>query len=388
MNHQFFVTCPKGIEPLLWQELSDLGLSGKQTTAGVSAKGGLEVGYKICLWSRLANRVFLELDSFPATDPAQLYRGIDRIDWLKHLHPTGTLAVDFSGQNEKINHSVFGAQKVKDAIVDQVRAKTQRRPSVNKVNPDVRINVRLQKDIATVSVDLSGQSLHERGYRLQTGKAPLKENLAAALLVRSQWPSLAEKGGFLLDPLCGSGTLLIEGCLMAAGIAPGLMHSEFGFSRWRQHQAKVWQALVAEAQAQKEQALQKPLPVFQGYDQDPQQIEFARENAKRAGVENYIQFEVRSVEQLEKRADSTGLILCNPPYGERLQEESPDEWTALYQTLGKKLQLFVGSKAGIFTGNEALCAKIGIRPERHYKFFNGALPCKLFIYALEPENFF
>ncbi|MDX2424447.1 MAG: THUMP domain-containing protein, partial [Amphritea sp.] len=209
---KFFATCPKGLEPVLFDELQALNVEApKQTLAGVYFSGGLEAAYRTCLWSRVANRVLFELHRCPAETAEALYRGVQEVKWLEHMRPEGTLIIDFTGQSEGINHSRFGSQKVKDAIVDQIRDETGRRPSVDRLKPDLRVNVHLQRGEATIAVDISGDSLHRRGYRLQSGAAPMKENLAAALLYRCGWPEKAAQGQALLDPMCGSGTLLIEG---------------------------------------------------------------------------------------------------------------------------------------------------------------------------------
>ena len=225
---QFFATAPRGLEELLAAELAALGAAAiKLQPSGVLFQGPLQVGYRACLWSRVAGRVLLELGRGPASDAEELYAAALAIDWARHMDRTATLAVDFTGTNAAIVHTTFGAQKVKDAVVDQLRAGTQR-PSVDKLRPDLRIHVHLRKrtgppgqareggrDEAVLSIDLSGESLHRRGYREEGAMAPLKENLAAAVLLRAGWPAIAAAGGPLLDPMCGSGTLLIEGAWMA-----------------------------------------------------------------------------------------------------------------------------------------------------------------------------
>ena len=229
-NLSFFATAPKGISSLLLQELKDLGIEEvKESTAGVTFLGDLESAYRVCLWSRLANRVLMPLSQFPANSPEMLYDAVKEIPWDEHLAQDGTLAVDFNTANSRINHSHFGALKVKDAIVDLFREKYGERPSVDTKQPDIRLNVYLNRDFATLYLDLSGDSLHRRGYRLDGAAAPLKENLAAALLIRAGWPEIAATGGGLLDPMCGSGTLPIEAALMASKSAPGLMRTYFGF---------------------------------------------------------------------------------------------------------------------------------------------------------------
>jgi 23S rRNA (guanine2445-N2)-methyltransferase / 23S rRNA (guanine2069-N7)-methyltransferase len=385
----FFITCPKGLEPLLFEELTSMGLKGlKQSLAHVELQGSLEDAYRVCLWSRLANRVLMMIDRFPCLKTEQLYTKAVGIDWLSHLSPDDKIVVDFSGMSEMINHSVFGAQKIKDAIVDHVRRKTDRRPSVDKDNPDLRINARVYQDEVTISLDLSGESLHRRAYRLDMGIAPLKENLAAALLWRTQWRKLMTEPTAFVDPLCGSGTLVIEALLMAADIAPGIFRKKFGFEAWKQHDVQLWQRLLEEAEVRREQGLKRTLPIFQGYDIDPTMVDIAEQNLKHAGLENYATFTTQDLFDLKNTTGaSKGLIISNPPYGARLGEEKA--LNELYELFARKTrQEFYGWQVGIFTGNVALCAKIGMRPVKKYKFFNGALPCELFLYEMDEKYFF
>ncbi|MBI3570118.1 MAG: 23S rRNA (guanine(2445)-N(2))/(guanine(2069)-N(7))-methyltransferase, partial [Gammaproteobacteria bacterium] len=355
---QFFATCPKGIEPLLADELRQLGAEAvKETRAGVAFEGTLATGYRACLWSRLANRILLPLKSFPAPSPEALYEGVRTIAWKEHLAPEGTLAVDFTTSQSAITHSHYGALKVKDAIVDQLRDEFGARPSVDTAQPDIRVNVYLLRDEATVSLDLSGESLHRRGYRAQTVEAPLKENLAAAILMRANWPAIAKQGGMLVDLMCGSGTLPIEGAMIAADIAPGLARVYFGFLRWKRHDAAVWSGLLEEAHQRRETGLQK-LPPIHGYDHDPLAIRAARDNIKRAGLGNLIVAQQRELTACTPEEAPTGLVVANPPYGERLGPSS--ELPALYAELGTQLKkCFPGWRAAVFTGNPELGKSMG-----------------------------
>lgn len=222
MSDQFeiILTCPKSLESLLKDEASELGLlEAKERIANIQGLADMETAYRLCIWSRLANRVLLVLKRFPVKNAQDLYDGIYHIDWRDHLEATGSLAIEFTGKGSGIDNTHFGALKAKDAIVDRLRNKRGERPSIDKLYPDLRIHVRLERGEATISIDLSGQSLHQRGYRLQQGAAPLKENLAAAILIRAGWPKIAAEGGALVDPMCGVGTLVIEGAMMAAGVA-------------------------------------------------------------------------------------------------------------------------------------------------------------------------
>ncbi|MCP4594864.1 bifunctional 23S rRNA (guanine(2069)-N(7))-methyltransferase RlmK/23S rRNA (guanine(2445)-N(2))-methyltransferase RlmL [Neptuniibacter sp.] len=386
---KLFLTCPKGLEQLLEEELKQLGVTDtKQTVAGVQCQGELEDAYRICLWSRLANRVLMPLFEGEAETADDLYKAVQQIDWLEHMRSEGTLLIDFSGQTRGINNTHFGALKVKDAVVDQIRDKTGARPSIDKVAPDLRVNVRMHRGKITIALDLSGDSLHRRAYRLKAGEAPLKENLAAALLTRSGWPKRAEESGLVLDPMCGSGTLLIEAAMMAADIAPGLQRKRFGFSRWTGHQRDVWDQLVAEAQARKAKGLLSlDLNLF-GRDQDKQVLRSARQNAERAGVAEFIDFATCRLEDLDRAelpVEGEGLLITNPPYGERLGETQ--QLMFLYRHLGDKLKAqFAGWTAAIFTSNPDLCKVTGLRADKQYKLFNGALESRLFIYPISERK--
>jgi 23S rRNA (guanine2445-N2)-methyltransferase / 23S rRNA (guanine2069-N7)-methyltransferase len=248
MPMQFFASCPPGVADLTAAELRDCGATQtSEFKLGVQFEGTLETAYRACLWSRTASRVLMPLARFDAPTPEALYKGVSSIPWHEHLAATGALAVDFGGASSGITHTHFGALKTKDAIVDQFRERSGERPSVRLEQPDIRIDVRLDNDRATVSLDLSGESLHRRAYRSRGVAAPLKENLAAAILLRSQWPTIAKAGGDLVDPMCGSGTFLIEAAMLALDIAPGSMRDYFGFTGWVGHDAALWERLQEEA---------------------------------------------------------------------------------------------------------------------------------------------
>ncbi|WP_296058142.1 bifunctional 23S rRNA (guanine(2069)-N(7))-methyltransferase RlmK/23S rRNA (guanine(2445)-N(2))-methyltransferase RlmL [uncultured Amphritea sp.] len=384
---KFFATCPKGLEPVLFDELQALNVEApKQTLAGVYFSGGLEAAYRACLWSRVANRILLELHRCPAETADQLYQGVQQVKWLEHMRPEGTLTIDFTGQSEGINHSRFGAQKVKDAIVDQIRDETGRRPSVERLKPDLRINVHLQRGEATIAVDISGDSLHRRGYRLQSGSAPMKENLAAALLYRCGWPEKAAEGQALLDPMCGSGTLLIEGALMAADIAPGLLRRDYGFTYWTQHNGLLWKSLIEEAQVRRDAGLKAIRSRFEGFDADAKVLNIARDNARRAGVESFLHLERRELSRLTRPAtEAHGLVVTNPPYGERLGDEPTLFF--LYQHLGERLKAeFAGWQAAVFTGNPELCRMMKLASDKTYKLYNGAIPSQLQIFNIRARK--
>lgn len=382
-----FATAPKGLELLLVEELRALGAKKPaEKLAGVAFSGNLKLAYQACLWSRLANRILLQLKEVPAGTPEALYAGIKTITWDKHIAKSGTFAVHCVTSQSAITHSLFATQKIKDAIVDQFREKYGDRPNVEKFQPDVLVYVYLHRDIAYISIDLSGESLHKRGYRLSATAAPLKENLAAAILLRANWPAIAKNGGTLQDPMCGSGTLLIEAALMAGNSAPGLMRQYFGFLGWKKHDAALWDELVKEAVARK-LASERFIPTILGNDEDPLAIKIAFENIERAGLRGKIHVEKRELDTFQPKPNAKpGLVVTNPPYGERLGEA--EALQPLYTLLGEKLKAgFTDWQAAVFTGNPDLGKQMGLRAKKYYALFNGAIPCKLLLFDVVPANF-
>lgn len=386
---EIHLSCPKSLEELLLAEAQELGLqNARQRPALVSGQGTLETAYRLCLWSRLANRVLLVLTRFPVRSADELYAGIQTIDWRDHLDSKGTLAIDFSGTSKAIDNTHFGALKVKDAIVDALRDRMGNRPSVEKRNPDIRVNVHLRRDEATVSLDLSGTSLHQRGYRLQQGAAPLKENLAAAILLRANWPELAKQGYALSDPMCGMGTFLIEGAMMAADVAPGLKREYWGFNGWQSHVPSIWSRLLEEAQQRAEKGLQQEPLWIRGYEADPRLIQPARNNIARAGLADWVKVYQGELATFAPSPDKgqPGLLICNPPYGERLGDEA--SLLYLYQHLGERMRSqCLGWQAGVFTGAPQLGRRMGIRSHKQYAFFNGAIPCRLLMFDVQEQSF-
>jgi 23S rRNA (guanine2445-N2)-methyltransferase / 23S rRNA (guanine2069-N7)-methyltransferase len=388
-RYELFLTCPKGLEGLLAEEATALGLEEtREHTSAIRGTADMETAYRLCLWSRLANRVLLVLKRFPMKDAEDLYHGVHDIEWADHLEPEGTLAVEFSGHGSGIDNTHFGALKVKDGIVDRLRTADGLRPSVDKLNPDLRVHLRLDRGEAILSLDLSGHSLHQRGYRLQQGAAPLKENLAAAILIRSGWPRIAAEGGALADPMCGVGTFLVEAAMIAADIAPNLKRERWGFSAWLGHVPAIWRKLHDEALERAQAGLAKPPLWIRGYEADPRLIQPGRNNVERAGLSEWIKIYQGEVATFEPRPDQnqTGLVICNPPYGERLGDEA--SLLYLYQNLGERLrQACLNWEAAVFTGAPDLGKRMGIRSHKQYAFWNGALPCKLLLIKVLPDQF-
>jgi 23S rRNA (guanine2445-N2)-methyltransferase / 23S rRNA (guanine2069-N7)-methyltransferase len=383
--YSLFVTCPKGLENLLTEELTQLGGQQiRQTVAGVRVEADLVTAYRLCLWSRLANKVLLSLGQCAAENADQLYRGIASFDWTRHLSPDASLWVDLSGTNEDLRNTQHSAQVVKDAIVDQLRTPDGVRPSVSKERPDLTVSLRLYRGQAAVNIDLCGESLHRRGYRQRSVVAPLKENLAAALLLRAGWPLIAAQGGSLIDPMCGSGTLLTEAAMQMADIAPGIWRKEFAFERWLQHRPSLWSELKREAEERRERGLAKNYPEIRGYDTDPRAVTAANANIAAAGLDKLIWVMHKPLAEFARPSHgdfSKGLLITNPPYGERLGEQQA--LLPLYGQLGDILKRdFSAWNAAVITGNPELGKSLGLRSQKQYKFYNGTIASELLLFEV------
>lgn len=372
---QYFATVARGLEALAATELESLGARAVTPGfCGVAFRGDRSLLYRVNLWARLPFRILLQLREFPCRDAQELYAGIQTIDWQQYLTPSHTLAVSATGGNSELNHTHFTALQVKNAIVDQQQQVLGDRSNVDTQAPDLQVNVFIDKaDICTVSLDSSGSSLHRRGYRPAVGSAPLKESLAAALVQLSGWqPELT-----FLDPLCGSGTLPLEAALYALQIAPGLFRARFGFETWTDFDSQLLDDLIGEAQAKELDHL--PAPIL-GSDLDPVVIKQAKTNAKNCGIDRQVQFANTDLAYLEAPAAS-GVMMCNPPYGERLGRDQ--ELGKLYKLLGDVMKRrFKGWTAFVLSGNRELTKAIGLKPSQQIPIFNGSLPCHLVKYEL------
>jgi len=388
-KYQLFATTPKAMEDILADELKQLGAENVQPKmAGVSFQGDLEMAYRACLWSRTANRIFLPLKSFTVKSKEDLYDAVKKINWFEHFKPEETFAVSFSAKNsEVINNSHFGSLVVKDAIVDQMRAKFYQRPNIQLNRPTIKINVYLNNEEAQLSLDLSGESLHRRGYREENVTAPIKENLAAAMLLRSGWPEIAKQGGSLIDPMCGSGTLLLEAGLIAADYAPGLLRDYFGFLGWKKHDQACWEKLLTEAEQRKATGLEN-MPHIAGFDQSRRTAATAIQHVENAGFEHKIHVEKRDISDAKPATSwKPGLMICNPPYGERLGDD--EEISQLYLQFGEVLKSrFIGWKAAMIISNPEMGFRLGIRSQKPITLFNGPLECKLLRLNIEEKSFF
>ncbi|HEV2701187.1 MAG TPA: bifunctional 23S rRNA (guanine(2069)-N(7))-methyltransferase RlmK/23S rRNA (guanine(2445)-N(2))-methyltransferase RlmL [Steroidobacteraceae bacterium] len=380
-------SCPRGLADLLAQELVACGASAiRERATGVTFQGTLECAYRVCLESRTANRLFLEIAGFNAASAEDFYAEARRVDWTRHLGPQATLACDFSGQHPQITHTHFGALKLKDAICDGLRAWAGYRPDVQRERPDVRVHAHANGEQITLSLDLSGESLHRRGYRGAAGEAPLKENVAAGILLRAGWPQLLSEGAGFLDPMCGSGTLVIEAALMAAGRAPGLGRDYFGFCGWRGHDAELWARVQAQARARVREAPPGHEPL-RGIDRDAASIRAATDNAGRAGIAAWVHFATGVLSQVAPLpGQGVGLLATNPPYGIRMEDLAGAR--VAHRELGIALrERFPGWHAAVFTGSPELGLELGIRARRTHAMWNGAIECRLLRLTVESASF-
>ncbi|WP_415062708.1 THUMP domain-containing class I SAM-dependent RNA methyltransferase [Bdellovibrio sp.] len=371
---QFFASTARGLVEPLEKELKDLGLKvTDKYIGGVFFESNWEGCYKANLHSRLASRILKPVLDFTAYQPEELYTQILRHDFTKYIKPTQTISIDASVSESKMRDQRFVAMKVKDAIVDQFREKFGVRPDVDNENPSLRIHVRAIKNQFNVAIDTSGDSLFKRGYRKEVGEAPLKENLAAGLLKVTEWDGQSP----LVDFMCGSGTFLIEAAMMAMNIAPGINRKRFGFQNWLNYEEAAWEKVVQEAMdAEKEELPFK----FYGYDIDNRVLKNAKDNAKRAGVDQVIEFKKEAVATVEPPVEK-GMIVVNPPYGARIGDE--DNLRDVYRDLGFTLKhRFKGWDAWILSGNKELIADLKLKSTRKHFVFNGNIECRFLKYSM------
>jgi len=378
---EFWALTSKGVEELLAEEIRGQGGEIIKVTMGVVRfKAELRTGYQLCLWSRLATRILRLIQSEPVTADSDIYQVAQKIDWPQQMSLRNTLAVDCVGKHPKIDNTQFGAIRLKDAIVDQFREETGNRPDVDRMDPDVRFQVRLDKNHFHFLQDFSGPSLHQRGYRAGQGEAPLKEHLAAALLKRSGWQ--AEQP--LFDPFCGSGTIVLEAALIALNKAPGLSREKFAFEGWPGHRDAVWQQLKQDAKAA-ERTIAATVQ-FWGSDFDERNLAKARQNAARAGVAAYVHFDYADATALKAPVSSTaGVIVTNPPYGERLGDLP--SLIPLYSKFSLALkQHYQGWRLAIITSNTDLLRALRLSKSKSYKFTNGPLDCDFTLFDLTEKQ--
>ena len=392
--YMFYVTCPKGLESLLQDELESFDFAVKQTVGAVYVtpeNDEFDRVYELCYYSRFANRVIYIIDEFIASDKQSLFSQLSRITWLRLFDIDKTIAVDFRGKNHYIKHSNYGAMLVKDAIVDHFYAQLDARPNVDPKNPEVAIFCAVKGKKVMLGIDVSGGSLHKRGFRLQAGKAPLKENLAAALIARAKGflADNIEQSLTWLDPFCGSGTLLIEAVLADLNIASQALRESFGFEHIKLFNHEKFLALKDKVLSERRSAiykakdcvLEKEQPLAIGYDQDPKVIDAAQQNIERAGLEDLIEIKQQSLKDLKRPAVDQVFIVSNPPYGERLSER--EALFELYSRFGHYLKHdFQGGFAAILCSDRFLLKAIGLQKSKAYKFFNANLETQWVLYKL------
>lgn len=381
---QCFVTTPAGHEELVHEELTALGVEDvSRTRGGVKFDGTLEQAYEACLWIRAGSRVLVRIASFSADTPDKLYAGAGGVLWSEHFGVEDSFAVSVTGTYGELKDERFSGLKIKDAIVDQFRGRVGARPSVDAEAPMCSIRARIHRGHVAIYIDVSGPPLHRRGYRTAAGPAPLRETVASAVLMRARWPALAKEGATLLDPMCGAGTLLVEGAWMAMDVAPGLLRDSWGWAHWRKHDAAAWTRVVTAARERAASGVAACRCSFEGFDADEEVLDIARENLERAGLATQVRLQRASIEKVAPES-SGGLLVVNPPYGARLGEEA--EALETFGALGEALRAsFVGWKASVLAGDRGLGVRLGIRADRKNVVHNGPIKCDLLHFEITQE---
>lgn len=383
---KLFITGHKGFETLLYHEirriLHDRDAVITRRYGGVEILGGIENAYRICLHSRLTNRVFCELKTFKAENEDQLYAAVFDLDWSEHLSLQQSFAVSATLSGSKMDHTHYASLKVKDAIVDQFRQTVQNRPSIEKHQPDIQIHINIHNNQASLSLDLSGESLHRRGYRTEHAGAPLKEHLAASIIAHAGWTAEIANSHRFIDPMCGSGTFAIEAAMIAANIAPGLDRVYFGFSKWLQHDDRLWRRCLTDAENEIDTSVKT---IIMASDYDARAIDIARANASRAGVEALIHFSHQDITELNIEADEVpSIIVCNPPYGERLKSEQG--LAALYGDMGASFRRIGPAVLHIISANPDLLHRLRLNRVSKKAVRNGPIECLLASFEIIDES--
>lgn len=354
-----------GLEEILAQELIELGANDVQIGRRmVSFSGDKELLYRANFCLRTALRILKPIAEFKASDPDGVYEAIKKIDWRLYIPEKKTFAIDSVVYSDFFNHSKFVAYKVKDAIVDFFEEQELPRPYIRIKNPDIQLHIHISNFSCSISLDSSGESLHKRGYRLEEGAAPLNEVLAAGMILKTGWRGESN----FVDPMCGSGTLLIEAVLIALNIAPGVFRNKYAFERWDDFDEELFEKISQDDSREREFN-------FKAYGSDISNntIGFASKNVKRAGLSKYIELKVLPFQQMTE-APEKGILITNPPYGERLR---PRDLMSLYEMIGERLKhVFTGYDAWIITSNEDALIKIGLKPSEKFRLINGALECE------------
>ncbi|MFP4268273.1 MAG: bifunctional 23S rRNA (guanine(2069)-N(7))-methyltransferase RlmK/23S rRNA (guanine(2445)-N(2))-methyltransferase RlmL [Spirochaetaceae bacterium] len=400
-KYSLFASCTRYLEPVLAQEIEKLGGENiKETRAGVSCTGSLETAYSLCLWSRTASRILIKIAEGDVESEEDLYTLSSSVRWDEHFDVSAKFSVSASASHPVIKNDRYAALKIKDGVADYFRGSFGSRPTVDTERPEIRIYGRIEKSAARLYIDLAGESLHKRGYRLDKTEAPLRETTAAAILYKAGWPEIAGRGGVCIDPMCGSGTILIEAALMAFDIAPGVLRKKFGFEKWKKHEAGVWEKLKREASRRKAAGMEgfrgehgSPLvPIIAGLDKDRSAVQVCRENLRRAGLEKMVQvresdFRDVAFSKLLPNDSHEGLIAVNPPYGMRLEEQAGVR--PLYSDLENWMSReFPGFRAVVLTAGKEAAKYLGLRAEKINVFYNGPVKGALAFFELGGNNIF
>jgi len=390
---QFFATCASSLEYLLVDELSQLGAENvREGLSVVNFDAEWPVLYRILMWSRVASRVMYPIAEFDARDEQQLYDNASIIDWSQHIKSNGCFLVNSQSFRSELSHTKFVSQRIKDAIVDHFTENGESRPDVEFERPDVAIHCKIRHNKAILSIDFAGYGLHHRGYRGDGGAAPIKENLAAALLMRAGWLKRCEDSGSgdqlaIYDPMCGSGTFLIEATMMAKQIAPGYLRDYLGIFGWQQFNKEIWQEVVDDACVKAESDDKQIELMVAGSDINPKAIRAAQSNLARVGLDHLVKLRIAGLDQVEQfELPESGLVIVNPPYSERLGEF--EQVKSIYAQLGGLLKTkFLGWNASILCPNKEFGHALGIRAKKIYKFNNGSIACELLNIDVKTENF-
>ncbi len=362
----------KGLEDVLAKELENLNASNITILhRAVSFSGNKELLYKANFHLRTALKILLPIKQFKAKNEYELYNEIKKIRWAKYLDLEGTFAIDSVVNSQYFTNSQYVTYKVKDAIVDQYRANFNIRPSINTKNPSLRINLHISEENCTLSLDSSGESLHKRGYRLKSTEAPLNEVLAAGMIYLSGW----DKKSTFVDPMCGSGTILIEAALMAYNIPPGIFRKKYGFETWKDFNPKLLNDIFNEEYDE---------PNFEieilGSDISQDAIDIAYENIVNCGLKKKIKLQVKAIEDLIPPKSENGMMVTNPPYGERLKKDDINDF---YKIVGDSLKnKFSGYNVWLISNNFEAIKNIGLHTSKKYALYNGALECKFINYSM------
>jgi putative N6-adenine-specific DNA methylase len=369
MPSDFFATCPRGLEPLLVQELAALDISARAVPGGVAFAGEWPACYRANLWSRVASRILWRVAQFDYRNEHDLYAAVKAIDWPRYFRVERTLRVNVTAQKSPLKSLEFATLRIKDAVCDRFRDKLGKRPSIDRANPDVRVHAFLEAERASLYLDTSGEPLFKRGWRAGVADAPLRENLAAGILMLTGW----RPDDVLLDPMCGGGTFLVEAAAMARGRAPGGKRA-FGFEKLAAFDAAAWERVKRESRAEEK------TPVLHGSDTDPKALNAARRNLAAAGVERWTKLE--RVDVLERTPPAPrGVMVMNPPYGERMG--SAEELERFYPKLGDHLKKhFAGWRCYIFTADLRAAKLVGLAPSKRIPLWNGALECRLYEFEI------